>query len=209
MTNKIKKHYNVGSANSHWKGGLPKCLDCGKLLSNYLAKRCFKCYLIWRALPNNHPSITHGKTLKYHYCPDCQKQLSDYRAKRCKSCTITNAFKIGKYKNRNQYKQNNPNWNGGSSFEPYSCEWTKELKYKIRKRDNYTCQNCGMTEEEHLIEVGAVLHIHHIDYNKKNCKENNLITLCFKCNLEANCNRDYYRKYYKNLLEKIYENIQR
>lgn len=28
----------------NWKGGKPKCIDCGKKLSTYTAKRCIKCY---------------------------------------------------------------------------------------------------------------------------------------------------------------------
>lgn len=29
---------------SNWKGGKPKCIDCGKELKSYIAKRCEKCY---------------------------------------------------------------------------------------------------------------------------------------------------------------------
>ena len=29
-----------GKNNPCWKGGLPKCLDCGKQLKSYVAKRC-------------------------------------------------------------------------------------------------------------------------------------------------------------------------
>jgi len=54
-----------------------------------------------------------------------------------------------------------------------------------------------MTEEEHLIVFGKVLTIHHIDYNKQNCKENNLITLCGSCNTRANFNRSYWVDFYK------------
>ena len=53
-----------------------------------------------------------------------------------------------------------------------------------------------MTEEEHIITYGKVLDVHHIDYNKENCKENNLITLCKQCNLRANKNRDYWYGYF-------------
>ena len=88
-------------------------------------------------------------------------------------------------------------FNNWSSRKPYTSEWSKELKESIRKRDKYKCQNCGMTEEEHLIVIRKVLCVHHIDYNKKNCKENNLITLCHWCNLRANFNRDYWKNFYQ------------
>jgi hypothetical protein len=57
-----------------------------------------------------------------------------------------------------------------------------------------------MTEEEHLTVIGRTLEVHHIDYNKKNCKEENLITLCKWCNLRANYNRNYWKTYYQNKL---------
>ena len=74
---------------------------------------------------------------------------------------------------------------------PYPFEWDEELKEQIRKRDNYTCQNCGMTEEEHLIAIGRALIVHHINYDKKNCKKYNLISLCNQCNVRANYNQKY------------------
>jgi len=99
--------------------------------------------------------------------------------------------------------ENHPNWQEGISFEPYSPLWTEELKIKIRQRDNYKCQNCGMTQEEHFIVAGCDLNVHHIDYNKKNCKENNLITTCLWCNCRANSNRNYWQDFYINKIELI------
>ncbi|KKM18630.1 hypothetical protein LCGC14_1663750 [marine sediment metagenome] len=90
------------------------------------------------------------------------------------------------------------NYKGGLSKFPYPLEFNDKLKEQIRKRDNYECQCCNITEEEHLIVYGQVLSIHHIDYDKLNCKEENLIALCNQCNLRANYNRDYWKKYYKN-----------
>jgi len=87
----------------------------------------------------------------------------------------------------------NPNWRGGISKEPYSQEWTEKLKQKIRERDNYQCKYCKMTEEEHLIVVGRVLTVHHIDYDKKNCVESNLMAACSGCNARFNFNRDYWK----------------
>jgi 5-methylcytosine-specific restriction endonuclease McrA len=97
--------------------------------------------------------------------------------------------------------KNNPNWNKGSSFEPYSLEWIGELKKKIRTRDNHICQNCGMTEEEHIKKYNRVLDVHHIDYNKQNCKEINLITTCSICNIKANSDRNYWFAYYTYIME--------
>lgn len=103
--------------------------------------------------------------------------------------------------NFGKYGSLNPNWIDGRSFEPYSIDFTEELKEQIRKRDNYECQNCSMTEEEHLIVMGRVLDVHHIDYDKQNCNDNNLITLCHSCNVRANANRDYWYAYFKYIIE--------
>jgi len=61
-----------------------------------------------------------------------------------------------------------------------------------------------MTEEEHILVVGTVLHVHHIDYNKQNCKESNLITTCKSCNIKANKNRDYWEKFFTKKLRGNY-----
>lgn len=89
----------------------------------------------------------------------------------------------------------------------YGVEWTDILKESIRKRDNFTCQICGMVEEEHLIVMGESLNVHHIDYNKKNCILINLISLCRQCHTRTNFNRDYWKEILVNkLVEKGVKN---
>ncbi len=97
--------------------------------------------------------------------------------------------------------EGNPNWKNGISFEPYNPNWTKELRLEIRKRDNFICKLCNLSEQESITKYGRVLSVHHIDYNKDNCTENNLITACVKCNSKVNKNRSYWTKYFKNILE--------
>lgn len=99
-------------------------------------------------------------------------------------------------------REKNPNWLGGSSFEPYSVDFNESLKKDIRKRDNYTCQKCGKLQKDELKQCRRKLAIHHIDYNKKNCKENNLITLCCSCNGAVNCDRLDWMNYFRNKLKK-------
>ena len=78
------------------------------------------------------------------------------------------------------------NWRGGISFELYGFDWTKLLKHSIRTRDCFVCQICGKN--------GWI--IHHIDYNKKNCNPDNLITLCNSCHAKTNFNRKYWTNYF-------------
>jgi len=96
----------------------------------------------------------------------------------------------------NSRGEKHPCWNGGSSFEPYSHKFTKELKLMIRKRDEFTCKQCGRTEKK----LGYNLNIHHIDYNKKNSDPNNLISLCNSCHAQTNFSREDWTKYFKRCL---------
>lgn len=58
---------------------------------------------------------------------------------------------------------------------------TSTLREKIKKRDNYTCKNCGISIEK---EPNLLLEIDHIIPLAKNGQtiEDNLQTLCWKCN---------------------------
>lgn len=84
--------------------------------------------------------------------------------------------------------KNNPSWRGGISFEPYTTDWTETLKRSIRERDKYTCQICGKEPS---------IYCHHIDYDKKNCNPNNLITLCHSCHAKTNHNRQHWIIYFR------------
>lgn len=58
---------------------------------------------------------------------------------------------------------------------------TKELRQRILERDNYTCQNCGLSKDD---EPHLLLEVDHIIPVSKGGKteESNLQTLCWKCN---------------------------
>jgi len=88
----------------------------------------------------------------------------------------------------------NGRWLGGKSFEPYPILWTNKLKEFIRIRDNHKCQKCKTHKKEKLS-------VHHIDYNKENCNEKNLITLCRSCHTATNSNRDYWYAYFTYIME--------
>lgn len=90
-------------------------------------------------------------------------------------------------------------WGGGIFKSPYPKEFNGQLKLKIRIRDDFTCQDCDKKEKE----LGYKLHVHHIDYNKENCSENNLISLCRKCHGKTQFKKKDWIEYYKlKMLEK-------
>ena len=102
----------------------------------------------------------------------------------------------------NFISENHHNWQGGKSFEKYPREFNKKLKDFIRKRDNYICQKCYIFEEN-LEGLRKKLVIHHIDYNKKNCNPNNLITLCHRCNSKVEKYKEYWKIYFKKIINKF------
>jgi hypothetical protein len=89
---------------------------------------------------------------------------------------------------KNHSGEKNYNWKGGISDTPYGKDFTNKLKRAIKKRDNYKCKICGNPNS---------LHVHHIDYNKQNNKQINLITLCKSCHMKTNGNRGYWKNYFK------------
>jgi len=184
----------------NWLYGKRRCSSCGKK-----GKRNHRYGISLKG--KNNGNYKDGKTTKIYYCKEknCNNKISYYSVYcgegRCHSCAGKYNWKNKKYQNRDIKGKNNSNWKGGISKLPYSFEFNDKLKLKIRTRDNFECQNCKMTEEEHISVCGAVLCVHHIDYNKMNCKENNLTSLCNGCNIRVNFNRDYWFSYFTYIME--------
>jgi radical SAM superfamily enzyme YgiQ (UPF0313 family) len=88
----------------------------------------------------------------------------------------------------------NPAWCGGIStvFQQYPVEFSRSLKSKIKKRDNFTCQECGCYGK------GKKMDVHHIDYNKHNNVMCNLTTLCVSCHMKTNHGRDKWEQKFKS-----------
>jgi len=122
--------------------------------------------------------------------------LSDWKGgHRCPTC---HAIRLS----ISRLGQNNPSWKGGISCEPYCDVWLdKDFKESIKERDNYICQNPDCWQRD---GKAGILNIHHIDYNKKNCKPSNLITVCKSCNSSANKDREWHKAWYQAILSKRY-----
>lgn len=183
---KGKLHLNY----KHGKSCKPNyCIDCGKKI-HWRSKRC----KFHSNQGKNNPNYNGGTTLKIYYCK-CGNKISLanklYGSCLCKKCSSIELSKKFRGKNSHSYID-------GRSYENYPEEFNYELKEKIRDRDNHECQNCHMTEEEHIQITGKKLSIHHIDYDKTNCKEENLISLCILCHIKTNFNRTYWTEFYRN-----------
>lgn len=110
------------------------------------------------------------------------------RGSRCPVCARLRRFGPG-----------NPCWKGGISKEPYCINWNSMLRDYIKERDSYRCMNpyCNLKSPDDLT-------IHHIDYNKKSCDRENLITLCRSCNSRANKNRGWHTAWYQAIMYRRY-----
>jgi len=183
---KCVKKFQTGIHATGYRGGKPNCLICGKQLESYGIKYHQKCYWDY-AHGENNPCWKGGKPK----CKDCGIQLKNHDSTRCVKCR--GKFFRGK---------RNPHYIHGLGDYPYTSEFNDELKLQIRERDNFQCQCCGIKENNHFrAKQKTNLTVHHINYNKKDCKPLNLITLCNKCNLKANTDVDYWFAYYTYLME--------
>jgi hypothetical protein len=162
-----------------------KCISCGKILSSPKCKRCRKCYYEWRKINgelkgiknpmygrkgNLNPNYKDGSWLKKYYCK-CGNSIHMVTALKgngiCASCS-TKGSKNGRYID-------------GRSYDGYPTEFNDKLRNKIRNRDKNKCRRCNMSRKKHYKKYGKNLEVHHIDHIKKNCNENNLMTLCRIC----------------------------
>lgn len=93
--------------------------------------------------------------------------------------------------------ENSGTWQGGKSFEEYPEEFNSSLKLSIRIRDSFKCAECGTPEKE----SNRALDIHHIDENKKNSNESNLISLCKSCHRKVHNTKQDWINYFTNILK--------
>lgn len=61
----------------------------------------------------------------------------------------------------------------------YPPEWPA-IAERIKETASWRCEHCG---HPHDVASGHVLTVHHLDGNKANCTESNLVALCQRCHL--------------------------
>lgn len=113
-----------------------------------------------------------------------------YRTPKCPVCSFIN-FSI------TYVGPKSSGWKGGISFEPYCKIWSNsEFKELIKERDGHKCMN------PYCFRKGTSLVVHHINYDKKDCSLQNLITVCNSCNSYANKDRDWHKDWYQLIIQK-------
>ena len=99
------------------------------------------------------------------------------------------------HKERLKNPEENPNWRGGLSFEPYCIRFNNEFKERVREYFNRCCYVCGKNE----IDNKAKLCVHHINYNKETCCDDSkplFVPLCRNCHGKTNFDRNYWQEFF-------------
>jgi len=176
-----------------------KCCDCGKEISKS-AKRCLTCMGLKERT----------RDWSKAFCAVCNKPLSKsafyHNATKCHKCAAIASVSL---RNTQAARMKRSITLGGTGVPyentEYGSEFTKELKNKIIKRD-CCCKICKLTIDQIMRLYDRKPHIHHIDYDKSNNSEENLVALCISCHMVTNTNRDYWQLRLKEIL---YGNNQR
>lgn len=222
--------HNVDKMGVNFKKISRICLICNKSFSFYLSSRnskycsrsCFfksvlgtkrsqetKIKLRNGKLGDKNPAkredvrLKIGKTTKERLAKNDHPMKGRHHTDESKRKISQNNWMKGRIGNKS------PHWLGDNITREYPLEFSRELKSKIRERDAFVskvseCMFCGQTEEEHKKQYNNHrLTIHHIDYNKENNNEDNLITLCHTCNVRANSNREFNQKFYRRKIQQI------
>jgi 5-methylcytosine-specific restriction endonuclease McrA len=83
----------------------------------------------------------------------------------------------------------------------YPKEFSAELRRQIRRRDGYTCQECGAKQ------TNKTLQVHHIDYDKHHNDPRNLISLCSVCHGRTNWAMDTWKAHFTTLMHRRYPQL--
>lgn len=186
-----------GDKNPNWKGGKIEkvCAVCGK---QYQVKRVNSssrfCSLQCVGVSQRGKTVNREPKRETKTCCVCGSPFSVFRshAKRMKCCSksCSNEMRSSLMKG-----DGNPNWSGGLSRLPYPWDF-RETSKKVIERDGFICQNpeCDGADER--------LTTHHINYDKQDCRQENLICLCSSCNSKANFGRHKWQMFYESLMAK-------
>lgn len=123
-------------------------------------------------------------------CKNCKIEYSEYKHREDRSDFCSRECYYEWMRSEEWGGKDHPNWKGGGPWN-YGPNWDEQSR-KARRRDQHRCQDCGITEPEHLAEYGCKHPVHHItpirefrddgdlDHEAANDLDN-LITLCDGC----------------------------
>lgn len=166
---------------------LVKAKDCALKVDFYCSKECGR-------IGATNKNIKHSLAKRiWLNCTTCGTPLLLPNSRKlCNNYCSPTCSKIGHIKHLSG--ENSPHFIKDLQ-RYYPIVFTGQLRRYIRDRDNHKCQLCGKLEQNNCRK----LDVHHIDYDKQNCDEDNLISLCINCHVSTNHNRNYWQYYFKKL----------
>jgi 5-methylcytosine-specific restriction endonuclease McrA len=183
-----------------WDGGKEEvsCANCGKVkqvkqavAEGYDTHFCGEeCIGEWRSenwTGSSHPNWEGGKEIVE--CANCGNNTEVKTARlESQDRVFCSRDCWGQWISDNWRGENHPSYGGG--YRGYYGPSWDEARRKVRERDDYTCQRCGIDEESHIERYGVELHTHHVEpfRNFENHEEanelGNLLLLCASCHRE-------------------------
>jgi DNA-directed RNA polymerase subunit RPC12/RpoP len=187
------------------------CQECGEPKPRNKSGVCRSCFYKRRARERREEAEERQRAITtYDHCQVCGAEKADTTRPLCKSCSITQSWDTQRERVRTLYdtcqecgqpkgetdRELCPSCAGikrmtelmGNEDREYPIGWCKTLREKIRDRDHRRCVLCGKTEKEN----GRKLDVHHIDGDKDNLDEHNLISLCLVCHGKTRWNPEFW-----------------
>lgn len=174
-----------------WKKRSPeielKCAHCGKIFHRWKGhtkgrKNYYCSKICWES---RSPKIN-------IHCDECGKEFYEWKGNLNKHNYCSRECRI-----KNLRGEKHPNWKGGFKIAKYTYEFQIKKK-KIRLRDGNKCILCSLYSFNS--NNYPFLDIHHIDFNKQNNKDENLITLCHSHHSQTKKNRMIWQELFKKII---------
>ena len=188
----IRQGLHIPNKGNPRKGDDIECSHCGKMfyrspanrlkrgVNQYCSRKCLSEAFAGRIVGEQSPR---WKGRESRPCDNCGKVVTRPPwAWNSRKMTFCDTKCFGEWKSRNWTAQDNPYWHGGHP-PYYGGNWKRQSR-EARRRDNHTCQFCGIHESE----LRRALDVHHIipfrlfgDDHRTANRLANLISLCEHC----------------------------
>jgi len=179
----MKSHHSLVHGESI-AGFTTTCTECGDTVVKVQKKHaegnsfCNKsCEAKWRSRKTGEDSFRWEGGVEERECPTCGKihapdQDHRYRETCSDEC-------LSEYRSKLTEGEGNPNWSGG--YDNYYGKKWKEVRDKIRLKDDNTCQVCEFTTDERFIPVHHIIPVSEFDELDDAHYEANLAQVCRTC----------------------------